>query len=102
MTQIPVIGVTTTSFEQLRIYQDLLASSIGSLMTLGIGPIVMASIVLQLMVGGKFIHLDLSKPEDKITFTNLQKVLTLAFAVFEAGAYTGFGLFPSLMTPLPG
>jgi preprotein translocase subunit SecY len=99
---IPLIGVQPQSFEQLRLFQDLLASHIGTLMTLGIGPIVLASIVLQLLVGGKFINMDLSNPKDRARFTSLQKVLTIVLAFFEAGAYTGFGIAPSLITPSPG
>ena len=54
-----------TSLHQLR---AVLAGNFGSIITLGIGPIVSASIILQLLVGGKIINLDLSKPEDKAVF----------------------------------
>ena len=66
---IPIIGIQPSSFEQLRLFQDLLASNIGTIMTLGIGPIVLASIVLQLLIGGKFINMDLSNPQDRARFT---------------------------------
>jgi len=99
---IPIIGIQPSSFEQLRLFQDLLASNIGTIMTLGIGPIVLASIVLQLLIGGKFINMDLSNPQDRARFTGMQKLLTIVIAFFEAGAYTGFGLGPSLITPNEG
>jgi preprotein translocase subunit SecY len=43
--------------------QVLLASSIGTILTTGIGPIVVASIVLQLLVGSGLLKLDFSNPE---------------------------------------
>lgn len=102
LAAIPVIGVKASSYESLRIYQDLLASHMGTLMTLGIGPIVLASIVLQLLVGGKFISMDLSDPAQRAKFMSIQKLLTIIIAFFEAGAYTGFGIVPSLITPNEG
>ncbi|MDO8646971.1 MAG: preprotein translocase subunit SecY [Candidatus Diapherotrites archaeon] len=99
---IPVIGIQSGSFEQLRIYQDLLASHMGTIMTLGIGPIVLASIVLQLLVGGGFVKMDLTDPKQRAKFSSIQKVLTIVVAFFEAGAYTGFGIVPSLITPNDG
>ena len=102
LSAIPIIGVQAGSFEQLRLFQDLLASHMGTILTLGIGPIVLASIVLQLLIGGKFIQMDLSNPKDRAQFTSMQKLLTVIIAVFEAGAYTGFGMAPGLIAPNPG
>ncbi len=102
MSHITVFGISTGSMEQLKLFQTLLASNIGSLMTLGIGPIVLASIILQLLVGGKFINLDIHSPEGRAKFTSLQKLLTIILCFFEAGAYTGFGVFNSLVGAQPG
>ncbi len=69
-------------FAQLR---AVMAGSFGSIMTLGIGPIVSASIILQLLVGGKIINLDLSQAEDKALFQGTQKLLAIIFTLFEGG-----------------
>ena len=62
-----------------------MAGSFGSILTLGIGPIVTASIVLQLLVGSKLLDLDLSSPEDKSQYQATQKILSIVFTMFEAG-----------------
>ncbi len=67
-------------FGQLRF---VLASHAGSLMELGIGPIVTAGIIMQLLVGGKIIGLDLSNPEDRALFTGVQKFLALIMGIFQ-------------------
>jgi preprotein translocase subunit SecY len=53
-------------------------------MHLGIGPIVTASIILQLFVGAKIIKLDLTKKEDKAIYQGSQKVLVIVMIFVEA------------------
>jgi preprotein translocase subunit SecY len=53
-------------------------------MHLGIGPIVTASIILQLFVGAKIINLDLKKKEDKAIYQGTQKVLVIIMILVEA------------------
>ncbi|ODS42147.1 MAG: preprotein translocase subunit SecY [Candidatus Altiarchaeales archaeon IMC4] len=69
-----------------EVMKMIFASSMGSIISLGIGPIVTASIVLQLLVGAKMIDIDLSKNEDKALFQGTQKILTIIIAIFEAAA----------------
>ncbi len=64
--------------------QFILASHAGSLMELGIGPIVTAGIIMQLLVGSKIIGLDLSQPEDRALFTGVQKLGAIIMGVFQA------------------
>ncbi|MFH0859618.1 MAG: preprotein translocase subunit SecY [Candidatus Altiarchaeota archaeon] len=66
--------------------QMIFASSMGTIVSAGIGPIVTASIILQLLVGAKMIDIDLTKPENKALFQGTQKILTVLIAFFEAGA----------------
>lgn len=61
----------------------ILAGQQGSIVHLGIGPIVTASIILQLFVGAKIIRLDLTKEEDKAVFQSTQKLLVLVMIVVE-------------------
>lgn len=84
--------------------QLITASEIGTLATLGIGPIVMASIILQLLAGAQILKMDLTNPEEKQFFQGLQKLVALLFCLIEASifVFSGFvpaspGFFTSLM-----
>ncbi|MBN2250920.1 MAG: preprotein translocase subunit SecY [Candidatus Altiarchaeota archaeon] len=76
-----------------RMMQIVFASSMGSIISVGIGPIVTASIVLQLLVGAKMLDVDLTTNDGKALFQATQKILTVIIAIFEAAAIViGFGL----------
>ncbi len=64
----------------------IFASQMGTLVSIGIGPIVTASIVLQLLSGSGMLELDLSRNEDKALFQGTQKILVVLVALFEAAA----------------
>lgn len=99
--QITLYGIAPAAREQLQFYELILGASMGTLLTLGIGPIVTASIILQLLVGSKIIPWDLRSPEGKKKFQGTQKLLTLFFCLFEAYAYVTFGMMqPSSATPI--
>jgi len=84
LTQVPLYGLSPLAVDQFSQLRAVLAGSFGSILTLGIGPIVSASIVLQLLVGGKILKLDLSRHEDKALFQGAQKLLAIIFTLFEA------------------
>jgi preprotein translocase subunit SecY len=71
-------------FEYLAI---IMGTSFGSIISLGIGPIVMASIILQLLVGSKILEIDTSTVDGKRFFQGLQKLLVFFFILFEAIVY---------------
>ncbi len=98
MGNVRLIGLDSQSAGQLSQLQTILASQIGSLITVGIGPIVLASIILQLLIGGGIIKLDLSNPAEKAEFSGAQKLLAIILGFFEAAVYslTGF------LGPSPG
>jgi len=91
MSEIPLYGVVLKQPGQqgqnLALAQMLLGMNFGSLMTLGIGPIVTAGIVLEVLVGGGLIEMDLTKPRDRKIFMGAQRTLALIFGVLEAAAY---------------
>src|SRR2546428_726564 len=60
------------------------AKAQGSLMHLGIGPIVTASIIMQLFAGAKIINLDLQDDEDKSVYQGTQKFLVIVMIFVEA------------------
>lgn len=80
---VTLFGLSPTAVDQFAQLRAVMAGSFGSIITLGIGPIVSASIILQLLVGGKIIKLDLSQPQDKALFQGTQKLLAIIFTVFE-------------------
>jgi len=89
LLQIPVYGIAEESLADLfGPLRAVLAGSRGSILALGIGPIVTASIVLQLLVGGKIIDLDLSQPDHRALFQGTQKLLTIILCFFEGFVYS--------------
>jgi len=85
LSQIPLFGLSPTAVDQFSQLRAVMAGSFGSIITLGIGPIVSASIILQLLVGGKILNLDLSQHDDKAFFQGTQKLLAVIFTLFEGG-----------------
>ena len=96
MCQVPLYGVGRPRESFLGELRYVLASHAGSLMELGIGPIVTAGIIMQLLVGSKIIGLDLREPEDRALFTGVQKLLAMIMAVFEGSMLVFGGYYGSL------
>jgi len=95
LSHITVYGIQKTpQIETLITIQTLLGARFGSLMTLGIGPIVTAGIILQLLVGSKIIDWDTTKPEDRKKFQTWNKFLAVLFCFLEAIAFVLAGSFP--------
>ncbi|MEM5826275.1 MAG: preprotein translocase subunit SecY [Candidatus Aenigmatarchaeota archaeon] len=92
MGYISLYGISERTYERFTFLEMILGSSMGSIISLGIGPIVTASIILQLLVGAKLLPLDLTKKEDRERFQSLQKILTIVFCFLEGSAYVIFGV----------
>ncbi|WP_461462975.1 preprotein translocase subunit SecY [Methanobrevibacter sp.] len=84
LSEIPLYGLSSGAVDQFAQLRAVMAGSFGSILTLGIGPIITASIVLQLLVGAKLLNLDLSTHHDKALFQSTQKILAIIFTIFEA------------------
>lgn len=80
--------------------QTITASNIGSLLTAGIGPIVFASIFLQLFNGAGVINLDMKTKEGKQKFQEAQKILAIALAFIEGAIFVFTGRM--LLAEIPG
>ena len=91
LSNIPLFGLGQNSLQQFTFLSIILGASFGSIMSLGIGPIVTASIVLQLLTGSGLLKLDLTKPEGRKFFQGLQKLLAIFFIIFEAAIYVLMG-----------
>ena len=61
-----------------------MAGASGTIMHLGIGPIVTGSIIMQLFAGAKIIRLDLQDSEDKAMYQGVQKLLVLLMIPIES------------------
>jgi len=84
---IPLFGISGGALSRFENLEVILGASFGSIISLGIGPIVMASIILQLLVGSKIINIDTSTKEGKRFFQGIQKLMVFFFIFFEAGIY---------------
>ena len=84
LTQITIYGLSPTTVDMFAGFRAVMAGASGSLVHLGIGPIVTASIILQLFVGAKIINLDLTKSEDKMIYQGFQKILIIIMIFVEA------------------
>jgi len=88
MSHMPLYGVDPkVGTDYLWALRVILASTRGTLMELGIGPIVTAGLVMQLLSGSKIIGVDFSNPDDRAMFTGGQKVLAMIMTGFQAAAY---------------
>lgn len=93
---IPLFGLGENALQQFEFLSIILGASFGSIISLGIGPIVTASIVLQLLSGTGILKMDLSSLEGRQKFQGLQKVLAIFFIIFESVIYVMMGgLAPS-------
>jgi len=93
MSEIPLYGIPRTEEERLSAFRIIWASSRGTLMELGIGPIVTAGLILQLLVGSAMIECDMSRPEDRSLFTTASKVFSIILTGVQASAYIISGMY---------
>ena len=84
LTNIPVFGLAPSSQDVFLYWRALLAGASGSIVHLGIGPIVTASIVLQLLKGADILHIDTSETRGQVMYMGLQKILIMVMIVVEA------------------
>ena len=84
MTNIPLWGLSPGSQDLFQYYRALLAGASGSLIQLGIGPIVTASIVLQLLKGADILRIDTTEVRGQVLYMGLQKLLIFVMIIIEA------------------
>jgi len=82
----------------LQLVSIVFAAKIGSVITIGIGPIVLASIVLQLLNGSGLINLDMNNPEDKARFQGVQKLSAMSIGLIESIIFVSTGYVPLAST----
>ncbi len=85
LTNVTIYGLGGSAQDIFGQFRSILAGEQGSLLQLGIGPIVTASIVLQLLAGADLLGLDTSNPADQVIYQGLQKFLVILMVIL-----TGF------------
>ena len=88
---IPLFGLGDNALQQFEFLSIILGASFGSLISLGIGPLVTSSIVIQLLSGTGILNMDLTTTEGRQKFQGLQKLAGIFFVIFEASIYVLMG-----------
>ena len=98
MTEIPLYGIQydPTQGDPFLYLRVIFASHRGSLMELGIGPIVTAGLILQLLAGSGMIGCDMSNPDDRMLFTTASKIFSFILIGVQASAYIIGGVYGAL------
>ncbi|WP_435197061.1 preprotein translocase subunit SecY [Natronomonas sp. EA1] len=81
LTNVFLYGLGAGSQDAFGAFRTILAGGQGTILQLGIGPIVTASIVLQLLGGADLLGLDTSNPRDQVLYQGLQKLLVVVMVV---------------------
>ncbi len=99
MSEIPLYGISPDIQDQFGQLRVIFASNRGTLMELGIGPIVTAGLILQLLVGSAIIKADMSDPQDRGLFTVASKFFSILLTGIQASAYIISGMYGSIAGP---
>ena len=84
MTNVMIYGLSDSTLDIFSSFRAIMAGASGSIMHLGIGPIVTGSIIMQLFAGAKIIQLDLQDSNDKQLYQGVQKLLVLIMIPIES------------------
>lgn len=97
MTNIPIYGMAAGSEDMFGQFRSVLAGEQGSILQLGIMPIVTASIVLQILAGTNTLPLDLNDPRDQQLYQGLRRFLIIAMVIINGFplVFAGDFLLPS-------
>lgn len=98
LANIPLFGLSNNALSRFQYLAIILGTDFGSIISLGIGPIVMASIILQLLTGAGIININITTTEGKKFFQGIQKILTFVFIIFESCVY----VFMKGLEAMPG
>jgi preprotein translocase subunit SecY len=90
---VPAAGVNTAVASQaaLQLISIVFAARIGTLITVGISPIVVAGIVFSFLSGADIIKIDQNNPEDRSRMQGMQKLVAIVIAAIEAYIFTATG-----------
>ena len=95
--QIPLYGIyKSENADPLYWLRVILASNRGTLMELGISPIVTSGMIMQLLAGAKLIEVDKKNKEDRDLFDGATKIFGFLITIGEAVAYVISGMYGDL------
>lgn len=93
-SQIPLYGIMTSeSADPMYWMRVIMASNRGTLMELGITPIVTSGMIMQLLAGANMIQVDYSVKEDRALFSGAQKLFAMIIAVGQATVSVWSGVY---------
>ena len=87
MGQTPLFGASVPEFDFLAFARVIFASQQGTLVELGIGPIVTAGLLMQLLRGSDILKFDFKKPEERGIFQTATKMVTYIVIIAESSVY---------------
>ncbi|MEM4772659.1 MAG: hypothetical protein QW648_01460, partial [Nanoarchaeales archaeon] len=88
---IPLIGILPiyqAPNPLVALYSTLTGARIGSILTLGIAPILTSSIIVQILVASKIISWDIREPEERKKIRALEKLMAIIFIFVEGFVFT--------------
>ncbi|KAL2484100.1 SecY protein transport family protein [Forsythia ovata] len=95
--QLPLYGIHSATGADLFYWMCvIMALHRGTVMELGITPIVTAGPVMQLLTGLKFIQVDNNVRDNRLLLNSAQKLLAMLIALGEATAYVCSGMYGSV------
>ncbi|KAK9353699.1 SecY subunit domain-containing protein [Lipomyces doorenjongii] len=94
MSEIPLYGIVSSdSSDPLFWLRMMLASNRGTLMELGISPIISSGMVFQLLGGTHIIDVNLELKSDRELYQTAQKLLAIILSVGQATVYVLTGMY---------
>ena len=99
MGQTPLFGATAPEFDFLAFARVIFASQQGSLVELGIGPIVTGGLLMQLLRGSDILKFDFKNPAERGVFQTATKLVTDVVIVAESAVYGVAVYGPNISEP---
>ncbi|HWP78595.1 MAG TPA: preprotein translocase subunit SecY [Candidatus Nitrosotenuis sp.] len=99
MGQTPLFGATAPEFDFLQFARVIFASQQGTLVELGIGPIVTAGLLMQLLKGSEILKFDFTKPDERGIFQTATKLVTYVVIIIESVVYAIAVYGPGISNP---
>jgi len=99
MGQTPLFGATAPEFDFLAFARVIFASQQGSLVELGIGPIVTGGLLMQLLRGSDILKFDFKNPAERGVFQTATKLVTYIVIVAESIVYGVAVYGPNISEP---
>ncbi|ODV64302.1 translocon subunit SEC61 [Ascoidea rubescens DSM 1968] len=94
MSEIPLYGIVSSeSSDPLFWLRMMLASNRGTLMELGISPIVSSGMVFQMLQGTQLIDINMNDKNDRENFQTAQKIFAILLSFGQAVVYVATGMY---------